>query len=914
MPSRFPCLAVGPRGFLSWLTWPLTLVLMCGMVFRGGSTRSDDAPRLSPAAGGGRRAADGRRLPVENIIRLKDLNLTTILCQDDRPKAVLVAPDDDAHRALAAEVNARIRKCGGRELPVVVNKTPEELLPRTNVIALGNLANNLFIEKLYFRWLCFTDRWYPGASGYEVRSIHNPWGTHTNIILLGGSGAAGVAEAVKRFCARLEPGPAGALSVGWLLDLGLGQNLQTPSDANRTPPLLRLFVDGLEMPLGYNEASRLGLMYYYSGEPRYARAFIESVRRSRLFSRADHYHAHHNALVWDLIEESPLFTDADRLFVTGEILEHALSSEAGGGMAALSGGPEAIFDRHAGFIGLSALSDVRYLARDYPRPGWEPILAAVDGYFQPRLGSSASGSDLARGIYTYLEALVIYSLLTGNDKLVTSGALRTWADRCAAMCDPMGFLVPSGQFDENSYPYFTFRKAAFLLQDRGLLYLAEIRRRAGESQGVYGLGMEFDQGQAYAGDIEPRPPQDLAGVRVVPLDDRERREFGPEVPQSKAFAKITFRSGWDEDDQYLALDGIWGGPPGKPIQDANAILQFSEGGRTFVVDIDPETQNRRSSYVNHNVLSVTRDGLAPVPPRLALLEAVADLPSIGYTHTRLEPYADGTWDRHVLWRKSGYFVVFDAFRAARGGTFALESQWRVLGRTSVLAEGFASTPDGTGTVGSIEAPLPDPPPRGERERLGGRTIVFRIAGDAGNGTAPSAWPLRSSQIDIAEESIRRQYARYAVPVINRLRPTAVLELEAGGETGIAALFYASSRSKPRNHGIAAAGRRTFFITGDEPAWLSVAAEGGRFSRGPLAVDAEVVWATKAAAAARGLTRLELDGRILLRSSGSGRRRVGFYQGGMRSQPGPAGRGRGGIPGPPEARARRTPAYGPSYYE
>ena len=808
----------------------LTIVLACGIGVAGA--------KLEPV----RPRQDGE------IARLKDLRLLTTLCQGRRPEAVLVIPDDDAYRELAAKINARVKTCAGVELPVVADTTPDELLPRTSVIALGSLADNPFIEKLYFRWLCFTDRWYPGHGGYEVRSIHNPLGTGTNVILLGGSDAAGVAEAVGKFCARLEPARSGTLSVGWLLDVRLGGNHNPPVDPSGTPPLLRLFVEGLEMPLGYNEASRLGLMYYYSGAARYARAFMEAARSSRLLARADHYHSHHNALVWDLIEESPLFTDADRLFVTNEILEHALSGESGGGLAALSVGPEAVFDRHVGFIGLSALTDIRYLARDYPRPDWQPILSAVDDYFRPRLGSYASGSDLARGIYTYLEALVIYSLLTENDEIVTSGALGAWAERCAAMCDPMGFLVPSGQFDESSYPYFTLRKAAYLLKDPGLLFLAEARRRAGRSQGVYELGMEYEQGQAFAGDIEPRPPENLTGVRVIPLDDRERRDFDPGMPPEKAFAKITFRSGPGEDDQYLVLDGIWGGPPGKPIQDANAILQYSDGGRTFLVTFDPETQNRRSSSVNHNVLTVTRDGQAPVPPRLVALEAAAELPSVGYTHTRLAPYMDGSWDRHIFWRKAAYFVVLDAFRAGRAGLFALESQWRLLGRSEVSADGFTSALGGTPANGSDD-----------------RTIIFKTAAEAGIDQARSAWPVRSSLIDISANPARRQYAGYAPPVINRLRPTAVLKLEAGQETGIASLFYTASRAEPRRYAITASGRNAFLITGDEPAWLCFADERSRFARGPLEADADFVWATATSAAARGLTRLRLGGRVMLSS-------------------------------------------------
>lgn len=789
-------------------------------------------------------AAAGGPPPPAAITRLKEMGLTTVLSEGGRPRATIVIPGGEAYRALAAEINARVRRSAGTELPVVAGGRPEDLLARGHVIAVGNLANNAFIGKLYFRWFCFTDRWYPGPGGYEVRSVHNPYGTGTNVILLGGSDERGAAEAVRRLCARLEP--ADPLAVGWLLDLRLGPDLESPADKERTPPLLRLVTDGLEMPLGYNEASRLGLMYYYTGRERYARAFLAAARKSGLLARADHYHAHHDALVWDLIEESPLFTDEERLFVTNQILEHARSAESGGGMAAPAGGAETIFDRHAGLIGLCALAEARYLARDYPSPEWTRVLAAVDAYFKPHLGSFASGSDLARGIYTYLEALLIYSLLTGDETIVGSGALRAWADRCVALCDPLGFLVPSGQYDEASYPYFTLRKAACLLADPGLLYAAEMRRRSGETQGVYALGMEFDQGQAFAGDVEPRPPLDIAGVRVVPLDDRERRAFDAALPREKAFAKVTFRTGFGREDQFLLLDGIWGGPPGKPIQDAGAILQFTDGGRTFVAGIDPETQNRRSSYVNHNVLSVARDGEAPAPPRLASLESAADLPSFGYAHARLDPYMYGAWDRQILWRKGSYFLVRDVFRAARPGIFSLESQWRLLGRAGIDEEGFSTTLGGPGLAETSE-----------------RTLVARTTGGPAGRKARSAWPPRTGSVDMSGETVARQYAGYARPSISRIRPTEVVRLEAGGAEEICTLFYTTSKERPRRHSIAALGDAAYLVDGDEPAWAGFPQGDGRFARGPLVVRARAVWATAKAVAAHGMTSLECGGRTLL---------------------------------------------------
>jgi outer membrane protein assembly factor BamB len=772
----------------------------------------------------------------------------TTLCQKGQAQAIIIIPEARAYAALAEEINVRLDEIAGVKLPIVSDKLPADLLPQANVIAIGNLSNNPFIERLYFQWFAFTDRWYPGAGGYEIRSIHNPYGTGNNVILLGGSDGHGAGLAVKKFCELLRP--ADPLIVGWILDVGLGTNLDPPPDKAKAPPLLRLFTDGLEMPLGYNEASRLGLMYYYTGAPGYAEKFIKAVRNSHLFAQAGHYYAHHNALVWDLIEESPLFSDEDRLLVTNQLLEHVQSPESGGALDLLSGQAGQLFDRHRAYIGICALSEARYFARDYPNSEWTRILAAVDGYFRPHLASFASGSDLARGIYTYLEAVLVYSLLTGDETIVTSGALRTWADRCAALCDPLGFYVPSGQYDEMSYPYFTLRKAAYLLDDPGLLYVAEMRRRAAETQGVYELGMEFDQGQAFAGDLEPQVPQDLIGVHVVPLDPREREAFDRSVPQEKCFSKISFRSGFDESDQFMLLDGIWGGPPGKPIQDANAILQLTDRGRTFVVDVDPETKNRRSSYVNHNVLSVTENAEAPLPPRLARLASMADLPSFGYTHTRVDPYAGGVWDRHIFWRKGGYFVVSDVFRAGRTGVYALESQWRLLGNIAIEDGKLESLVGGPGFTESIPV-----------------TMVISPAGWADDPPRSVAWPYRQSRIDISDEGVSRQYGRYAGPVINRLRPTTVLSLDKGDAVGIAAILIAASPTQPRQYSIKRLENDTFIVPGDDPAWVATTGTRGEFARGPLAVKTKAVWVTPTRLAAHGLTELEMDGRRLIGATG-----------------------------------------------
>ena len=106
------------------------------------------APAAAPGTGKRRQSASERPAPVERIARLKDLRLTTVLCRNGEPRAVIAIPDGEAFRNLASEINARVKACSGVELPVVVNETPEGLLSRGHVLALGVHAQLVALDAL----------------------------------------------------------------------------------------------------------------------------------------------------------------------------------------------------------------------------------------------------------------------------------------------------------------------------------------------------------------------------------------------------------------------------------------------------------------------------------------------------------------------------------------------------------------------------------------------------------------------------------------------------------------------------------------------------------------------------------------------------------------------------------------------
>ena len=164
------------------------------------------------------------------ITQLKDLYLDTDLVTDGRPQAVIAAPPGDRYQAAVDVLQDAVQTRSGTRLPLLrdAGQTAgaEELLATQNVIALGNMATNPFIEKLYLQWYSQLDLKYPGKGGHVLRSLHNPYATGHNVILLGGSDDAGVSQAADTFCAELDAGDL--LQVGWLMKVELGDGIIPP--------------------------------------------------------------------------------------------------------------------------------------------------------------------------------------------------------------------------------------------------------------------------------------------------------------------------------------------------------------------------------------------------------------------------------------------------------------------------------------------------------------------------------------------------------------------------------------------------------------------------------------------------------------------------------------------------------------
>jgi hypothetical protein len=108
--------------------------------------------------------------------------------------AALVIPDRPAYLALAQRIQSAIHQQTGSQLPLYRDTQVDPWLPPPqNLILLGNLLENRLFAPLYARRKTFVDNRYPGKGGYVLQTVHDPWGSGCNVIVVGGSDSRGVA-------------------------------------------------------------------------------------------------------------------------------------------------------------------------------------------------------------------------------------------------------------------------------------------------------------------------------------------------------------------------------------------------------------------------------------------------------------------------------------------------------------------------------------------------------------------------------------------------------------------------------------------------------------------------------------------------------------------------------------------------
>ena len=713
------------------------------------------------------------------VTRAKPIYRETPLACGGRAEAILVAPPGEPFAALAARLQARIKALSGVQLPSVspADATPQRLAA-THAVLLGNVCNNPAMQPLYGLLYTPVDDAYPAGDGMLVHSVHDPWGTGRNAIVVGASTSAGLARAVEALLAALPKGPDLVLPKLNRFDLGAAEMKQVRSDARDTTD--KAIAEAVERARAdfargahrgvASRMGQLGFRYARTGEEGLARLYKELALawyESYLpkppiyggpWGMDMDFHLMEMLPAWDLIEESPALSDEDRLRVTRILYEFVTTDVVRKASGALRS--KSVRHNHMTFPALGLFYAGRYFDNGYHVPEARSWLRIAEACFELQMRAEKPYEDCNGYGWLVPYHTMRYALATLDPTYFANGNVRRLGDYCILTMDNLGYQVPYG--DTGSYQCW-WSELPFL---RGAAYYHRDGRYAwtlNKKLAVRPDAARFE----YTTHVEPREPVDLLGARAWPLDKAYWESFdGPaSVPLEKAFDKLVMRSSFDPEREYLLLDGLSNG--GHMHYDGNSISRITDRGRIWLADND----YIRSLPKFHNSLLVFRDGRTETIPPYAQLELLADGQQHAASRTTVPGYSGADWRRSILWRKGRFFLVFDQLTAREAGAYDFHCTWHGVGQARLSDEGL------------------------ELQQQGPRFWI-----------KPAAGPRQSLRDD---PELGRNWVGYAFaePVVRSLRQVQSARLEKNGRVRFINLLYATDDKRPQDFSIAAAGEQ-----------------------------------------------------------------------------------------------------------
>ncbi len=613
------------------------------------------------------------------ITELKSMCIDTVLVRDGKPVAAVVAPADGCYDALAGMIVEAVKKRTGATLPVV--RDADVKLPFSrNLVIVGNRSTNSVIEQLYNFYYTYLDLKYPGAGGYVVRSLHDPFATGHNAILIGSSDDQGMAKAVEQFLAlAADSAHDGSLSLGWTLRVRLGAGLETPPSAN-APTCRAWGSKGSPADyFGWNSVGRNMALYYMTGDEKFVREFLRLAfpdektieelwevdgerieNKQHPLSGSYHYCAHPMILLWDLIEESPDLTDEQRLRVTQEL--------AGGQGHFHVPGNRFVGDRHATYQSLMVYCRARYFAKYYPHPAWKAAMEGAANHFASLAHSIHVGNrqDTPNSGHTYVntgyEPMMSYMLISGDHRGVRSGMLGT-------ILRGYDGLI-SGQRDEPTLSYQTLsfaNKAAYLTRDARFIYYRNLTSKDTNC---------FRIGQSFWPEQPERAPEELSNrIAVRPLSHTACA--GRFVPPEEAFHWLTYRSGPTGADDYFKIGGMYD-QTRRPYYCLN-LEKLRIGEATLL----------ESSDHNSTVIARRQGLIASELPLESALKVQKVVGDVAHVEAEVPKFGYGVWRRAVLHAKDRWTLVADRLTAHRDTQdLEMRIQWALPTTPKLTEEGY----------------------------------------------------------------------------------------------------------------------------------------------------------------------------------------------------------------------------------
>ncbi|MGQ9731674.1 MAG: FG-GAP-like repeat-containing protein [Candidatus Zipacnadales bacterium] len=633
----------------------------------------------------------------------------TVLSEAGKPAALIIRPSDITYDTPVRMLVDGIREVSGAELEVQTDKHARADLAafitemaQTNVILLGNIHNNWAMLPVYSHSACYADGIFPGEGGYEVRTVHDPWGTGKNVVVIGGTDVEGVEEGVRVFLSRLEGGAD--LRLPPIVEVKLTGEAERRWGKWFTAELGDPYLEKVRIEAQKRietgahtglaaQAAAIGDEYALTGRDDYARAFVWVICR---------WKEHHDTAPdtyggpwgmdadfmlyrlipqWDLVEESAALTDDDRLAVLRILFEFI--NEACVPKAQSVMGNERVRHNHQTFPALGLFYAGEYFSRHYQLAEAVRWTEIADECFTMQAKAFKPHEDCNGYQWLTLGHLTQYALAKPDFTYFENGNARLAAELAILSMDNLGYQVTYG--DTGAYTGWWSElpllwTAAWYYDDPGFRWAA-LRKR--EVSGRFGLSWFELEGDG-------TPPTHLLGTKHFPVDPYYYATWGgaDALPLRAAVDKIALREGFDPQDAYLLLDGLSNGSHGH--YDGNSISRWTEHGRIWLADAD----YIKSLPKYHNGVLILKDGSSQTIPDFCELEHIADLPSSGLSITTLRNYAGVDWRRHLLWLKGICTIVADQMIAREEGSYSFRPIWQTIGEIEPTEGGVIVTQAG----------------------------------------------------------------------------------------------------------------------------------------------------------------------------------------------------------------------------
>ncbi len=645
---------------------------------------------------------------------------------------LLVVPDGAGSLPCVRELRQAIAARGRLpELPELMEQRDfrAALFRDFQVIACGHLGDNAAVRRLYTARCCFADTFFPGPGGYFIKSISDPFGHGKNCIALGASSAQDLPTAIEVFIGivRRSQGALGRVHAH-----RFSHPLPPLPDETQLEQMIQEALS--TWGGGWNASpfrdSKLKdyLWYYYlTDHPVWGRAippiFAGSLAPWQEERRAhpETYHCffnlHHFIHLWDLIEDSPLYTDTDRRQVV-EMFSALLRHLAGLFYLREEVNPPGdLRQNHSTFISLSLAAGHEYLSRRYGIGEFAPAAAAAARIFAGQAACYKPDDDAGVGYAWLVPEHTLHYLLSQDDyRYIDEGHVARLCALAAVTTDNMGSEASYG--DSSGYAAFSAQGWGARLwpplvslwhkPDPGHLWLLNWLgqgKRPSLSHVLNGLyaAVDFTPGGFALEGCAPQSPAEFLGICALPLPEPARNAVARRVPQAHRpepqrlyFDKLSLRRSFDPQDEYLLLEGVGAFCHGH--EDTQAILRLTWKDRAWLADGD----YIRAAPKFHNSIAICRDGAGVlespgegvVIPPLAALNYQSEGPIFGLLQTETPQYNGMNWQRHIFWRKGRYFFVLDRLRCQALGQYECRCLWRLVGqvesqdaRTRLLQQG-----------------------------------------------------------------------------------------------------------------------------------------------------------------------------------------------------------------------------------